>query len=406
MSWPTVAFGDIFEISSAKRVLKRDWRASGVPFYRSREIVSLAKYGRAKPDVFISEKTYSEYRRKYEIPKAGDLMISAIGSVGSAYVVTADDKFYYKDASVLRLAPKIRIHPPFFLHAIRHRDLQQQILRRAGSTVNTLTIDRAKKLQLRLPSLEEQERIAAILDKADAIRRKRERAMALTDDLLKSVFLDMFGDPVTNPAGLPQQRLSDCSNFISGATPSKSNPTYWSGHFPWVSPKDMKNEYIDTSLDSISEVAFQETSLKKIRPNTPLIVVRGMILAHTVPLGITTRAVAINQDIKAIDFVPEIDPMFGLWSMRTQHNYILSKVSTAAHGTKRLDLDDLGKVRIPTPPMEMQQAFVQFVHRQHELSCKLQATDLRIERLLGSLGQKAFNGELTACEQNRQEAIN
>ena len=100
----------------------------------------------------------------------------------------------------------------------------------------------------------------------------------------------------------------------------------------------MKQTVISDAQDRISEAVFEETSLKRIPVHTILIVVRGMILAHTVPLAITEREVAINQDIKGIIFIREVDPMFGLWCLRVQHKHLLSKVDTAAHGTKRLDM--------------------------------------------------------------------
>jgi len=96
----------------------------------------------------------------------------------------------------------------------KHRVFENMV----DSWVNQSTVQRDKLLsiQVPLPPLEEQIRIAAILDKADAIRRKRQQAIALADQFLKSVFLDMFGDPVTNPKGWPISKLSKMAELING----------------------------------------------------------------------------------------------------------------------------------------------------------------------------------------------
>lgn len=100
--WRKVKFGEIFDISSSKRVLQEDWKTSGVPFYRAREIVKLAKEGAVENELFISEELFDSFKSKYGVPKPGDLMISAVGTLGACYVVQPTDRFYYKDASVLR----------------------------------------------------------------------------------------------------------------------------------------------------------------------------------------------------------------------------------------------------------------------------------------------------------------
>ena len=87
--------GSLFDAVSAKRVLKSEWKDKGVPFYRAREIVQLNKEGFADKDLFISEEHFSEIKDKYGIPAYGDIMISAVGSIGYTYIVKENDVFYY-----------------------------------------------------------------------------------------------------------------------------------------------------------------------------------------------------------------------------------------------------------------------------------------------------------------------
>jgi type I restriction enzyme S subunit len=110
----------------------------------------------------------------------------------------------------------------------------------------------------------------------------------------------MFGDPVRNPKGWDVMPLPKVGSFVSGGTPSKSSKEFWDGTLPWVSRKDMKSLYIDDSEDHLSESVFKHTNLKLLHPGHVLIVVRGMILAHTFPVAVNRVAVSINQDMKAI----------------------------------------------------------------------------------------------------------
>ena len=249
-------------------------------------------------------------------------------------------------------------------------------------------------VKIPLPPVDEQRRIAAVLDKADAIRRKRQQALALADDFLKSVFLEMFGDPVRNPFEIDQKLLGKCADFVSGGTPSKRNPTFWKGAFPWVSPKDMKVETILDAQDHVSASVFEETSLKRIPAGTPLIVVRGMILAHTVPMAMAGVEVAINQDMKGILFNEDINPIFGLWCLRVQHQHILDQVDTAAHGTKRLDMDRLKAIPIHVPGDNQQQKFVGIVEKFSEVRKSKQTALNEATDMFLALSQRAFRGEL------------
>lgn len=214
--WHKVKLGEIFEISSSKRVLQEDWKTSGVPFYRAREIVKLARDGVVDNELFITEELYESYRGQYGTPKAGDLMVSAVGTLGACYVVQPMDRFYYKDASVLRLSPKQEICSRFIWHAFQTQEVIDQIHAGSGSTVGTYTIQRASETRISLPSLPEQRRIATILDQADALRAKRREVLAQLDSLTQSIFIEMFGDPTSSSVGWPSVQLSDAAEIVTG----------------------------------------------------------------------------------------------------------------------------------------------------------------------------------------------
>jgi type I restriction enzyme S subunit len=252
-----------------------------------------------------------------------------------------------------------------------------------------------KECSIPFPSIPEQKRIAAILDKVDAVRRKRQETIRLLDEFLRSVFLEMFGDPVRNEKGWEVASLKDVVDFISGGTPSKQEANFWNGKIPWVSPKDMKRNILLDSIDHISEEAVVNSNLRKIPLNSILIVVRGMILAHSIPIALTRNSLTINQDIKAlITRIKNIQPMFLLYLLLTSKTLLLQLVSTAAHGTKRIETSSLENLNIIIPPYSLQIKFIKIVETIERQKAYLEKSDLEMKKSFNSMMQKAFRGEL------------
>ncbi|MFD2754174.1 restriction endonuclease subunit S [Comamonas terrae] len=247
-----------------------------------------------------------------------------------------------------------------------------------------------EELEISLPSLPEQRRIAAILDKAEALRSKRRKAIAKLDQLLQSVFLEMFGDPVTNSKNWPLKSFLEVGQWKSGATPSKSNSDYWIGSYPWVSPKDMKVDHIDDSQDHLNEEVFAKTSLKKIDPNHILIVVRGMILAHSFPVAINNVSIAINQDMKAIEPNSDFSSKYLISCIKSLKQRFLSVVSSAGHGTKRLDLRDAAEISIPMPDISLQKKFDDIYDKVKIQKKNLIQQETKLQEFISSIQYKYF----------------
>lgn len=244
------------------------------------------------------------------------------------------------------------------------------------------------------PDFGAQERIAHLLGKVENLIAQRKQHLKQLDDLLKSVFLDMFGDPVQNEKGWDTLPFSKVGRFLSGGTPSKARDDFWNGNFPWVSPKDMKTEKIDDSIDHISETVFEETSLKRVSPGHLLVVVRGMILAHSFPVAINSVEIAINQDMKAITPVKEINVVYLQHCLNSLKRQILSLISSAGHGTRKFDSDAMHKLHIPKPPEKLQIQFVSIAEKLEGLKVRYQKSLTDLKSLYGALSQQAFKGEL------------
>ncbi len=172
-----------------------------------------------------------------------------------------------------------------------------------------------------------------------------------------TVFLERLGlvsGSANNlPSGWATCSLGNLGKISGGGTPRKSTVSFWNGSIPWISPKDMKVDYISDATDKITEAAVAGSSVKIIEPFSLLFVVRGMILAHSFPVAITETKVTINQDMKAID-LSEFDRAYVLLMMKGLKREILSLVERSSHGTCKLVSDKLWSVELPLPPREEQ----------------------------------------------------
>lgn len=152
-----------------------------------------------------------------------------------------------------------------------------------------------------------------------------------------------------------------------GGTPDKSNLSFWDGDIPWVSPKDMKVDYISTSQDKITVKAIEQSSTKLVPIGSVLMVVRGMILIHSVPVALTQEAVTINQDMKALIPNNDLDSEYFLYLLKGLKDYLLDYVETSGHGTKCLRSDDFMNMPLFLPNVEEQKNIVQYIKNKSEV---------------------------------------
>jgi type I restriction enzyme S subunit len=151
--------------------------------------------------------------------------------------------------------------------------------------------------------------------------------------------------------------LAECAEFFSGGTPAKSQPEYWHGDIPWISAKDMKTFRLFDAEDHITQRAV-DVGARVVPENTVLLLVRGMTLHDDVPVCVTTRTMAFNQDVKAIQGKDEISTLYLAYWLLANKNRLLSAVDTASHGTGRIPTDLLKSLEVDVPPRSEQDRIV------------------------------------------------
>lgn len=187
--------------------------------------------------------------------------------------------------------------------------------------------------------------------------------------------------------------LADVGEWKGGGTPSKANPSYWRGEIPWVSPKDMKDDLISSSEDSISELAISESSASLIKAGAILVVTRSGILRHTLPLALAGRDLAINQDLKAITVKPSIDCSFVFHYMRRNSLNILDSCMKSGTTVESIETSQLKNFHIPLPPLAEQKKIAAILSGIDNAIEKLKKKNAKYQSLLASMRHEVFNEE-------------
>jgi type I restriction enzyme S subunit len=244
-------------------------------------------------------KGYTAFRR-------GDVLVAKITPCmenGKASLV--DDlphEFGFGSTEFHVLRPGADVDPRFLFYAVWNPQFRRMAAKQMTGSAGQKRVptDFFERFEIPLPPLPEQRRIAAILDEADALRRKRREALGLLDALLRSAFLEMFGDPVTNPRGWETKALGRVCDITTGNTPSRLQEEYFGDHIEWA-----KSDNINTPAHYLTKAreGLSETGAAAGRVAPPGSVLMTCIAGSPGCIGnvaISNRTVAFNQQINAL----------------------------------------------------------------------------------------------------------
>ena len=258
-----------------------------------------------------------------------------------------------------------------------------------GGSLTRAQPKQVAKYPVPVPSRAEQDYIAGVLERIDELLLKQHQQTEKLDELVKSRFIELFGDPLSNSKGWPCIVITDaCRAIFGGGTPSKSHPEYFTGTVPWVSPKDMKSSVISDSIDHITEEAIAHSTTNLVPAHSVLMVIRSGILKHTLPVATNSVPVTINQDMKA--FVPNgvVTTAFLLHFFKAIEPDVLAGVRGVT--ADNIDFKAFQKRTIIVPPMELQEQFAAFVAQTDKSKLAVQQGLKELEILKKSLMQQYF----------------
>jgi type I restriction enzyme S subunit len=245
------------------------------------------------------------------------------------------------------------------------------------------------KIALSMPSVEQQHEMVERLDRVHAQAVSAVSARALGDAALEKLWERAAEDRLARCS--TRAKLAELISIQGGGTPSKSNPTYWAGSVPWVSPKDMKRWEITDSEDHISDEATRESPAKLVRPGAILVVTRGMILARTVPVARLVVDAAINQDMKALHPNRRVDGEYLLFALRGMNRSLLNLVARSTHDTRKLETDKLLALDVPVPSLAEQGAIVRELKRLRDSVAEATARAAVIRSDIGAMVRSAVD---------------
>jgi len=383
----TVAIGDSnLKIAdgnySAKYPRSEEFISEGIPFIRGNNFEN--KSISDKNMYFISPEKHSELKKGHVKPK--DVLITTRGNIGKVALVPERHDDSNINSQLVLLRCNEGWHPEYLLHTFNSKFVTRQIPALiTGSALKQLSVKNLKKLKIPLPPLDQQKKIAAILDAADAYRQKTKALIEKYDELTQSLFLDMFGDETGSLT-----ELGKVIKTVGGGTPSKDNEQYWNGSIPWASVKDLKSDRLNKTQDFITQAGV-DNSATRVIPNGSLIVATRMAVGRA---AICEMDVAINQDLKAIQLIGEINITYLLYLFKSKENYFDSVSSGAT--VKGIKIEHITKLKVNLPEIDLQNQFAERVQAIEAQKAQAQASLAGAEDLFNSLLQRAFKGELTS----------
>ena len=324
--------------------------------------------------------------------RLGDILIcSSSGSkglVGKAAIVTSDLSCAFGAfCKVVRTKAEYASYLGQFFRSPRYR--KEISASAAGANINNIRNEHIDEMFISMPSANERAGCVAKLGQIDYLIQKINNQSHQLDQLVKSRFVEMFGDPITNKMGWPCLSLAKtCRAILGGGTPSKSHPEYFTGDIPWVSPKDMKYAVISDSIDHITDEAVVHSTTNLVPKNSVLMVIRSGILKHTLPVAINSVPVTINQDMKA--FVPGngIITEFLMYYFKAIESDVLAGVRGVT--ADNIDFKAFQQRTIIVPPLELQNRFAAFVAEVDKSKLAVKQSLEKLETLKKSLMRQYF----------------
>ncbi len=326
-------------------------------------------------------------KRKEAVPN--DILISVRAPVGAVNICNQKSII---GRGLAAIRPLAELDGKFLYYYLKANERQIDALG-TGSTFKAITQETLKKIEIPVPPLDEQIRIAHLLGKVEGLIAQRKQHLQQLDDLLKSVFLEMFGDPVRNEMGWDKPELKAFGKISTGNTPPRNEPANYDGDFiEWIKTDNITGDavFVTPATEYLSEIGARRA---RTVTNGALLV--ACIAGSVESIGraaLTDRPVSFNQQINAIQPSKDVSPLYLYGLFKLCRAYIQSH---ATKGMKKiLTKGDFEKIAMIKPPFDIQNQFAVIVEKIEGIKSRYQQSLTDLEALYGALSQQAFKGEL------------
>ena len=373
MSWPTTKLGDVCDFVRGPfgGALKKEcFVEDGYAVYEQQHAIynqfSDIRY-------FIDQSKFNELKRFILSP--GDLIMSCSGTMGKIAIVPDGVKTGIINQALLKLTPTEKIDINYLKYWLESESFQFTLTENThGAAIkNVASVSVLKAIEIPLPPLAEQKRIAAILDKADAIRRKRQQAIQLADDFLRAVFLEMFGDPNTNPKGIKVSAMTDIFDIKTGNL--NSNAAVLGGKYPFFTcAKD---------VFAIDTYAFDQEAL--------------LLAGNNAQADYDVKHYIGKFNAYQRTYVLTLKDTYCSYPFyKFALEYQLANLKRVSKGsnTKYITMEIMSRTMLPVPSEKQQEDFVQFFTKIKKINSSFDSQYAEENNMFSSLSQKAFSGQL------------
>ena len=392
-----VNLNSVCKILNGYAFKSEDYQRSGAPLIR----ISNFNDGLVEFDansIYVDTK-FLNSKSEFIVEK-GDILIALSGATTGKYGLYIHDfpSLLNQRIGLLKSKQSNQLESKYFYYYLNI--LKNEILNKAGGAaqpnISTKTIG---ELQIPLPTLEQQKKIAAILDAADTYRQKTKSIIAKYDELTQSLFLDMFGDPVKNEQGWEFLELKKCTTKIgSGSTPRGGKEAYLEEGISLIRSMNIyDNQFKYENLAFISEEQADKLKNVSVEKNDVLFNITGASVCRCSVVPDDVLPARVNQHVSilranTILILPKF-LMHILISENVKRN--LLKVGSAGGAImEAITKEQLEKYPIPVPPITLQNQFAERVQAIEKQKAQTQASLEKAEELFNSLLQRAFKGEL------------
>ena len=283
------------------------------------------------------------------------------------------------------LIPKENVLPEYLYYVVSYMHLEKYF---TGATIPHIYYKDYKNEKFNLDPLDRQKTIVDILGKCEAVIKARKRELELLDNLIKARFVEMFGDPRSNPYGFNMKMLKDTCKVITGNTPSRSVEEYYGDYVEWIKTDNIVSGLLNPT--KASEMLSEE-GMKVGRAVGKDSILMACIAGSIASIGrvcVTDRTVAFNQQINAV--VPEdYNILFLYVLLQLSKEYLAEEVNMALKGI--LSKSKLEEKEFMVPPIELQNQFADFVHQVDKSKVAVQKALDETQLLFESLMQKYFD---------------
>ena len=346
---------------------------------------------------------FREVRKGYTPFMADDILVAKVtpcfenGKIAQAKP-TRRFGFASTEFHVIR-TDQSELDPRYLVHYLRQERVRKEGGRKMTGSAGQrrVPVHFLANLNVPLPSLPEQRRIAAILDKADELRAKRRAALKKLDELTQSIFLDMFGDPATNPKGWPQVALGNHASKIgSGATPRGGEESYKAAGIALIRSMNVRDgAFLRDGLAFIDDDQAAQLEGVVVEPNDVLLNITGASVGRVCRAPADVLPARVNQHVAIIRPTATFNSHFleqCLLSPSVKER--LLKIARAGATREAITKSAIEQFRVIRPPRKLQDQFAARAAASEETYRQMRASLDIMDALFTSLQHRAFRGEL------------